>query len=562
MLGYRKSLKVKILLGFAAILLLLTGLAITSFTNVVNLNLTMKDTMDRQRQGILYHQLSANIQERVSLVRGYILLGDTELKDRYVKAAEESKNLQRLALQNNSSENVKKLAERSVYWDSIIERNILPANDRGDIEVAILLLKTTATSLGKDIEQGYKDLAQFQQKEMEQNSAKIVSHGKNLQWFIILISTVAIILGIVVALLITRIIVKPILQVVRRMDHIANGDLSGEKLIHKSNDEVGQLVRSINRMTASLREMIQQVHATAQRVAASSEELMVRAEQTNQASELIAGTMEQVAAGTEVQAREIQATSMILGNMSSHLAKIVDHIQKVTVSATTSMERANTGNQSIMTAENQMSSIQYNVKDLADMITGLGKRSLEIENIIEVISSIAAQTNLLALNAAIEAARAGEQGRGFAVVANEVRKLAEQSSLSANQVSELIVHIQQETNAAVISMDKVTGEVKHGMGVVKDAGESFHLIQHSFQEVTQQIELIKHAIEEMTIGAETMIASFQTVSQVSVESASVSQNVSAATEEQVASNDEITVSANGLSNLAHGLQAMIGKFKL
>jgi methyl-accepting chemotaxis protein len=113
--------------------------------------------------------------------------------------------------------------------------------------------------------------------------------------------------------------------------------------------------------------------------------------------------------------------------------------------------------------------IHDTVQDLSKVIRGLGERSKEIGEIVAVITKISSQTNLLALNAAIEAARAGEHGRGFAVVADEVRKLAEQSAQSAQQISELITHIQKETLNAVQSMDQATKEVQSGLDVVDSA---------------------------------------------------------------------------------------------
>ena len=143
-----------------------------------------------------------------------------------------------------------------------------------------------------------------------------------------------------------------------------------------------------------------------------------------------------------------------------------------------------------------MESINNNVDTLALVVEGLGKRSFEIGAITEVITAIADQTNLLSLNAAIEAARAGEHGRGFAVVSDEVRKLAEQSAQSAQQISQLITLIQEETKKAVKSMEKVSTEVEQGTSAVNEAGKSFNQIQATVNDVTLQVEEVTMTLKQ------------------------------------------------------------------
>lgn len=209
-----------------------------------------------------------------------------------------------------------------------------------------------------------------------------------------------------------------------------------------------------------------------------------------------------------------------------------------------------------------MNSINQTVTGLANVVKGLGERSKQIGQIIEVITGIAEQTNLLALNAAIEAARAGENGRGFAVVADEVRKLAEQSAQSAQQISMLITAIQQETNEAVQSMEMATKEASNGIVVIHTAGESFVEIKNAIEEVAVQIQEVSASVQQMSAGAEQIVQSMQLVSKIAESAASGTQEVSAATEEQLASMQEISASAVSLSKMAEELQQLIQKFKI
>ncbi|UZN00617.1 methyl-accepting chemotaxis protein [Lysinibacillus sp. MHQ-1] len=209
-----------------------------------------------------------------------------------------------------------------------------------------------------------------------------------------------------------------------------------------------------------------------------------------------------------------------------------------------------------------MNKIQTSIDSLNNVIFGLGDRSSEIGQIVEVITSIAEQTNLLALNAAIEAARAGENGKGFAVVSEEVRKLAEESSLSARRISVLIDGIQTETNRAVDSMQFTTNEVVIGINCVNTAGESFKKIQHATKEVSAQVQGISTSVEHMAIEMRHMTDSMKQINGIAQSSAEGTQNISAATEEQLASMEEITASTFTLSKMAEELQNKTNTFKV
>ncbi|HCX52586.1 MAG TPA: methyl-accepting chemotaxis protein, partial [Bacillus sp. (in: Bacteria)] len=164
--------------------------------------------------------------------------------------------------------------------------------------------------------------------------------------------------------------------------------------------------------------------------------------------------------------------------------------------------------------------------------------------------------------AAIEAARAGEQGKGFAVVSEEVRKLAEESSTSALRISDLIVRIQEETNKAVDFMQFTTNEVKTGINNVNGAGESFEKIQQSVKEVSLQINEVSSSVEQMVGGADQLSKTMEQIIEISLSTAEGTQNISAATEEQLASMQEIAASTITLSKMAEDLHEQTSVFKV
>ncbi|QED46538.1 methyl-accepting chemotaxis protein [Cytobacillus dafuensis] len=355
---------------------------------------------------------------------------------------------------------------------------------------------------------------------------------------------------------------KPITAIINYAKKISAGDLSAENLKVKNRDEIGDLTSTLNLMAQNLRELIHHVSSSSDQVAASSEELNASAEQTILATKQITKIMNEMTVSVESQVQSVEETSLTIEEMSNSVHQIANNAQNVSSTAIVASEKAQEGGETIETAVQQMNSIHLTVNGLAEVVKGLGERSKEIGQITDVITEIAEQTNLLALNAAIEAARAGDQGRGFAVVADEVRKLAELSAQSAQEISQLIVMIQNETNHAIQSMGSATTEVVEGIGKVNKAGESLGIIQNSIEEVSIQIQEVSSAVQQMASGAERVVRSMEFVSKIEEEVAVQTKYVSGSTEEQLASIEEVSSSAGALANMAEELQMLIKKFKI
>ncbi|HHW13704.1 MAG TPA: HAMP domain-containing protein [Firmicutes bacterium] len=404
-------------------------------------------------------------------------------------------------------------------------------------------------------------LASRKEKELEGNGARVRRTLDQTRTLLLLSTAVALVLGVGAGAVVTLNITRPLARLVEGMDTVAKGDLTHTIRV-KTGDELERAAAAFTRMSEGLKALIGQVAGMAEQVASSSEELSTSAQQVGQVAQQVAQTVNQLAQGANEQAKQAQDAGSVVEKMSSSIQQVTAATQKMAKDAEGAGGTAAQGQQAISQAVGQMDVIRETVGRSAGVVQGLGERSREIGQIVEVITGIADQTNLLALNAAIEAARAGEQGRGFAVVAEEVRKLAEQSREAAERISGLIREIQAETAKAVETMDAGTKEVAAGAEVVAGAGRAFSEITQAVQTVVAQIERVSAATQELAAGSDQVVKAVESIAAITEESAAGSQEVSAASQEASASVEEITASAESLAEIAQELQKAVARFKL
>ena len=316
-------------------------------------------------------------------------------------------------------------------------------------------------------------------------------------------------------------------------DTIASGDLT-VRIDLNCKDELMQVADSFNKMAIAVNNTVRNVrsHAdavsgAAERTANSSGEIARSSQSQSEAASSMAAAVEETTVGIDhisTNAREAREISARSGELS---AQGGDLVQTVVV---------------------EMGEISRAVTASASAVEELGRRSDEISSIVEVIKEIADQTNLLALNAAIEAARAGEQGRGFAVVADEVRKLAERTGKSTQQISSMIVSIQDETRAAVEAMKAGVAKVGRGVELTSQAGDAMAEVRRGADQVVDVVRDISEALREQTAASTDIARNVETIAQMAEEnSAAVAENH--ATTEQ-------------LEKLAAALQSEVARFRV
>lgn len=411
--------------------------------------------------------------------------------------------------------------------------------------------KQTVEALGKLVALKEAAAEQFQQSN---KSDSTVSHT-----VIIVTIIIAMIILTFNALTLNMIITTPIRALQEKMEKAASGDLS-VKGNYPYRDEVGKLTGSFNVMTESLRTLVSQIADNALTLSASSEELLASSEQSSTAAKQVADYSLQLAQDFEKQFSGVNQANEAVQQMLQSTKQIDTSAQEVATLVGQATAAAQNGKHSVLSISDQMREIAEASGEVGTVVEELGKNAHAIGKIVGVINEIATQTNLLSLNAAIEAARAGEAGRGFAVVAGEVRKLAEQSSSSARDITNLVATIQRQINHAVVSMQAGAGKVKEGLTISEQVQESFVHIEESVEMVNAKVEDVNQSIHHLVAANVRIEEVMGVVSAVSETGISVSQETAAASQEQMATTEEIENSAKSLAGLAEELQLSLQKF--
>lgn len=516
------TIRGKFIASFGSVIALMLVIAATAY---VSLNGLTREAGLIERDVYPKAVLANNLSKRGLVVEGLILQSISETNPKEIAAyigriketsaanSEDMEKLEKLV----ASPTGKKLFSAIQDTRGVLRQEyprLFELMTAGDVKQATAFYQAQFRPRMKDFQDAIDKLSKHQDEKMGASVTRIQENASSAGSIVAIASVLSILVGIGLAYVLSHSFSLRIHEAKALAQKVASGDLKPDSTRATSTDELGQLLMALTAMRTDLRTVIEQVIGEASQVERDSVEISAAAEQ-------VAGSVESQSSATASAAAAIEQLTVSIEHVSANA-------QDASSKADAAETIAATGGKQVTAATASIEAVSSGVSQAANDIALLGERVKGIGSIAVVIKEVADQTNLLALNAAIEAARAGEQGRGFAVVADEVRKLAERTANSVQEITNMIASVDGGSHAAIQSMQLAKEDFADVASTSASAAEAMEQICATSNSVKHATSEIAAALVEQRSAASDLSKNVERVAQMSEENSAAVDTVNAA----------------------------------
>lgn len=534
-IAYRLSI------GFGMIALLLVMLGGVSLLQLYKINKESAEVKDNWLPSVVaINEIGKDVLSiRALTLRLMLIKEDALRKDSTFKIEDIKKEL--IEKQINYEKLISSPEEKVMYDDFKQARDrylqeqykVIQAVRDNDLDAALAVTDGPLFSYAEKVSESLDKLSEINRTGAVSAALYADEVFMDSRFWVVVMSSLALLLTVAMSLLLTRSIVVPLAEAVRFTEVVSGGDLSKQINIEGS-DEPAQLLRSLKIMQQSLRSTIQNISDSSTQLASASEELSAVTEDSTR--------------GLHQQNNEIEQAATAVNEMTSAVEEVARNAVSTSEATNESNHTAQHGREQVRQTYDSISHLASDVTNTASEIEKLAGQVRDISKVLDVIRSIAEQTNLLALNAAIEAARAGDAGRGFAVVADEVRALAHRTQQSTGEIEQMVSGIQEGTEKAVTAMQHSNSRARSTLDVAKAAGQALDEITAAISQINERNLVIASAAEEQAQVAREVDRNLVNIRDLSMQSSAGANQTSAASQE--------------LSRLAINLNTLVARFNI
>ncbi|WP_152393316.1 methyl-accepting chemotaxis protein [Paenibacillus guangzhouensis] len=373
---------------------------------------------------------------------------------------------------------------------------------------------------------------------------------------------VTMVLALIFSLRIQLTLAIPLRSISSKLQRLAKGDLTVDKMIINSKDEIGELSVTYSSLLERLKVLRHEINGSVNTLNRVTDILSTETEAVNQSADIISDSCYSVAESSNTQKDSASEVSTALQANATGISEVANSAIEIGSLSSITNYKAAQGVEAVGNTVNQMSDISSSLSNLMEHIGTLVDRTSNINSLASVISNITSQTNLLSLNASLEAARAGEHGRGFEVVAIEVKKLSEQTQTAAEEILTVISNITKDVEASSTSVLRVKAEVDNGVNLIHDVKDLFTDIVNNMNLLNDEIQQLSSVSEELAASSEEISASVESLTGISYATSQEANSMMLAAETQKGSVSKLGETVTSVVKTANNLKENINQFKL